>query len=78
MELHVKVFKSDEHSKSTLHFIETSSSLFHNAPYINTVVKSGESLKQMDIPLKDNIHLVYGLQGNMQFINCIHFMLIGF
>ena len=68
MELHDKMFKSDLHSKSTLHFIETSASLLHNAPYINTVVKNEESLQEVTISIKDQTQLVYGLQGNIFYI----------
>lgn len=62
MELHEKVLKNDELS---LHFIETSSSLLHNAPYIDTVVKSSESLQHVTVAVKNHVQLVYGLQGNI-------------
>ena len=65
MELHDKMLKCDLHSQSTLHFIETSASLLHNAPYINTVVKNEESLQEVIISVKDQTQLVYGLQGNI-------------
>lgn len=62
MELHEKVLKNDELS---LHFIETSSSLLHNAPYIDTVVKSSKSLQHVTVAVKNHVQLVYGLQGNI-------------
>ena len=64
MDLHDKMLKSDLHLQSTLHFIETSPSLLHNAPYINTVVKNEESLQKVTLPAKDETQLVYGLQGD--------------
>ena len=64
MDLHDKMLKSDLHLQSTLHFIETSPSLLHNAPYINTVVKNEESLQKVTVPAKDETQLVYGLQGD--------------
>ena len=65
MDLHDKMLKSDLHLHSTLHFIEISASLLHNAPYINTVVKNEESLQEVTISVKDQTQLVYGLQGNI-------------
>lgn len=59
MELYEKMLKSE----STIHFIETSSSLLHNAPYIDTIVRDYDE-RQIDIPVKDEIQLVYGLQGD--------------
>ena len=65
MDLHDKMLKSDLHSAQlTLHFIETSASLLHNAPYINTVVRNEESLQKVTVPAEDETQLVYGLQGD--------------
>lgn len=69
MELHEKIQNSDEHF--TIHFIETSASLLHNVPYINTSV--GDHLLQQNpnkpqITFKNEIKLVYGLQGISHFI----------
>lgn len=64
MELYDKMLKCDAHGRSTLHFIETSASLLHNAPYINIVVKSEENLQKVAKFTKSQTQLVYGLQGN--------------
>ena len=64
MDLHDKMLKSDLHLQSTLHFIETSTSLLRNAPYIDTVVKNEESLQKVTVPAKNETQLVYGLQGD--------------
>lgn len=68
MELHEKMLRKE--TCSTIHFIETSSSLLHNAPYINTVIKDFATVQQIPIKLsvKDDVKLVYGLQGNFQFL----------
>ena len=72
MDLHDKILKSDLHLQSTLHFIETSASLLHNAPYINTVVKNEESLQEVTVPAKDETQLVYGLQSD----DCVYTVII--
>ena len=73
MEIHERMLKSE--CRSTIHFIETLSSLLHNAPYISTVTKDYETLKQtqIDLSIKDDVKLVYGLQGIAVFLLIINY-----
>ena len=51
MELYERMLKSDK--CSTIHFIETSSSILHEAPYINTTVSDNYFLLIIIINLTD-------------------------